>query len=142
MVHRVLTDTQLRSLGAREKTYTTTGIDGLAIRVLTSGARTWQFRYRLGGKNHRISFGIYPEVTLREARELCNDDCVLVIRGECPRVVRQVQAHHCYRVSGFTLSHSCNWPVEVGALTFQRGQCQQGLSEAACRVPLTSKVLS
>lgn len=88
-----LTDTQLRTLKAREKTYTINDMDGLSIRVLTSGTRTWQFRYRLGGKSQRISFGIYPEVTLRDARDLRDRARSLVAKGECPRSVRQSSAH-------------------------------------------------
>lgn len=88
-----LTDTQLRTLKAREKAYTLNDMDGLSILVLTSGSRTWQFRYRLGGKSHRISFGIYPEVTLRDARDLRDRARSLVAKGECPRSVRQSSAY-------------------------------------------------
>lgn len=89
MVQMPLTDTQLRTLKARDKTYTITDMDGLAIRVLTSGARTWQFRYQLDGKGHQISFGIYPEVTLREAREMRDRARALLAKGECPRLARR-----------------------------------------------------
>lgn len=88
-----LTDTQLRTLKAREKTYTINDMDGLSIRVLTSGTRTWQFRYRLGGKSQRISFGIYPEISLRDARDLRDRARAKVAKGECPRVVRENTAH-------------------------------------------------
>lgn len=88
-----LTDTQLRTLKAREKTYTINDMDGLSIRVLTSGTRTWQFRYRLGGKSHRISFGIYPEITLREARDLRDRARAKVAKGECPRSVRESEGY-------------------------------------------------
>ena len=92
MVHMPLTDTQLRTLKAREKTYTINDMDGLSIRVLTSGSRTWQFRYRLGGKSQRISFGIYPDITLREARDLRDRARSLVAKGACPRSVRESSA--------------------------------------------------
>lgn len=88
-----LTDTQLRTLKAREKTYTINDMDGLSIRVLMSGTRTWQFRYRLGGKSHRISFGIYPEITLREARDLRDRARAKVAKGECPRSVRESEGY-------------------------------------------------
>lgn len=84
-----LTDTQLRTLKAREKIYTINDMDGLAVRVLTSGTRTWQFRYQLDGKGHQFSFGIYPEITLREARDMRDRARSLLARGECPRSVRK-----------------------------------------------------
>lgn len=89
MVQMPLTDTQLRTLKAREKIYTINDMDGLAVRVLTSGTRTWQFRYQLDGKGHQFSFGVYPEITLREARDMRDRARVLLARGECPRSVRK-----------------------------------------------------
>lgn len=89
MVQMPLTDTQLRTLKAREKIYTVTDMDGLAVRVLTSGTRTWQFRYQLDGKGHQFSFGVYPEITLREARDMRDRARALLARGECPRSVRK-----------------------------------------------------
>lgn len=83
-----LTDTQLRKLKPSDKEYVINDFDGLSIRVLPSGTRSWQFRYRLGGKSHRIGFGVYPEITLREARDLRDQARELVAKGECPRVVR------------------------------------------------------
>lgn len=91
MVHMPLTDTQLRKLKPSDKEYVINDFDGLAIRVLPSGTRSWQFRYRLGGKSHRIGLGVYPEITLRDARELRDRARELVARGECPKGARYGQ---------------------------------------------------
>jgi len=47
------------------------GIFGLGCpqSVSPSGARGWRFKYRIGGKEKRISLGVYPDVGLKEARD-------------------------------------------------------------------------
>jgi integrase len=45
------------------------GVDGLAIQVLQSGARTWILRVMVGGKRRDMGLGGYPAVTLAGARE-------------------------------------------------------------------------
>lgn len=43
------------------KRYELTFADGLSIRVSTKGLFTWQYRYRLNGRQHRVDLGHYPE---------------------------------------------------------------------------------
>jgi integrase len=41
---------------------------GLYLFVSTTGFKTWRMKYRYGGKEKRLNFGPYPEVTLIQAR--------------------------------------------------------------------------
>lgn len=63
-----LTDTAVRQAKPREKAYTVADGDGLALFVHPRSGKYWHFRYRVGGKAHRVSLGTYPEVSLRDAR--------------------------------------------------------------------------
>ena len=68
-----LTDIQVKNAKAKpkgnEKTYTMADGDGMYLEVSASGTRTWRMAYRQpNGKNTRLTFGQYPEVTLAEAR--------------------------------------------------------------------------
>jgi integrase len=45
------------------------GVAGLALQVMPSGARSWIFRARVGGKRRDIGLGGFPTVTLSGARE-------------------------------------------------------------------------
>ena len=50
---------------------------GLSIRVSTTGGISWTYTYRItggGAKLHRVTLGRYPDVTLKQAREL-RDKC-------------------------------------------------------------------
>ena len=42
---------------------------GLYLEVPPTGHGRWRFKYRIDVKEKRASFGLYPEVSLREARE-------------------------------------------------------------------------
>ena len=42
---------------------------GLYVEVAPSGGRWWRLKYRFGGKEKRISLGVYPDVGLTEARQ-------------------------------------------------------------------------
>lgn len=41
---------------------------GLYLEVAPNGSRYWRMKYRHAGKERRIAFGVYPEVSLSEAR--------------------------------------------------------------------------
>src|SRR6516164_3564854 len=40
----------------------------LYIRVRDSGSKTWTFYYRFQGEMHDLGLGVYPEVSIKEAR--------------------------------------------------------------------------
>ncbi len=42
---------------------------GLYLYVTPHGTKSWRFDYRLGGKRFMMTFGVFPEVTLDEARK-------------------------------------------------------------------------
>lgn len=64
-----LTDTQARKAAAGEKDYKLADSLGLYLFVTTKGHRSWRMKYRFAGKEKRLVFGAYPEVSLAAARE-------------------------------------------------------------------------
>ena len=42
---------------------------GMYLEVSPSGRKWWRLKYRFAGKEKRLSLGVYPEVSLKEARE-------------------------------------------------------------------------
>ncbi len=51
------------------------------------GSKLWYFRYRFGGKENRLTFGPYPQVTLAKAREKRNAARKLLVSGICPSLM-------------------------------------------------------
>jgi len=64
-----LTDVQARKAKPAEKDYKLADAGGLYLFVTRAGFKSWRMKYRFGGKEKRLTFGPYPEVTLVEARE-------------------------------------------------------------------------
>lgn len=60
-----LTDAKLRSLTTPGKHFDG---GGLYLEITTAGGRYWRLKYRVGGKEKRLAFGVYPEVSLKAAR--------------------------------------------------------------------------
>ncbi|WP_142591464.1 tyrosine-type recombinase/integrase [Serratia marcescens] len=65
----LLTDVQIRRAKAQDKPYTLNDGSGLSLLIDTNGGKGWRFRYRFAGKAKMISFGVYGEVSLAEARK-------------------------------------------------------------------------
>lgn len=60
---------------------------GLYLEIAPSGGRWWRLKYRHGGKEKRLSLGVYPAVSLAEARERRDDARRLLVgmRSRTPR---------------------------------------------------------
>lgn len=61
-----LSDTALRNAKPTEKPFKLYDERGLYLIVNPNGGKWWRLKYRLDGKEKRISLGIYPEVTLND----------------------------------------------------------------------------
>jgi integrase len=79
-----LTDKVLRSAKAKDRTYKLADGDGLSLEVWPNGGRYWRFRYRFGGKENKLGLGVYPEVTLKEARDRLTEARALLRDGVDP----------------------------------------------------------
>lgn len=64
-----LTDTACRNAKPLEKQYKLGDTGGLYLLVKTNGSRLWQMKYRFAHKEKTLSLGVYPDVTLAEARD-------------------------------------------------------------------------
>jgi len=84
-----LTDTAVRQAKPAEKDFTLTDGSGLSLFIATNGTKSWHFRFSWHGKQPRMSLGTYPEITLKEARELRDQARALVAKGVDPRSQRR-----------------------------------------------------
>lgn len=66
----MLTDTLIKSLKPKDKSYSKSDANGLYIEVSSKGSKYWRQSYRYNGKQKRLAHGVYPRVSLAKAREL------------------------------------------------------------------------
>jgi hypothetical protein len=87
-----LTDAAIRNakpgitpLGAKtSRPYKLGDAGGLYLEVTPSGGKWWRLKYRFGGKEKRLSLGVYPDVTLAKARERRDEARRLLVDGVDP----------------------------------------------------------
>jgi integrase len=59
-------------------------IGGFGVRVMPSGAKTYQAQYRKGGRTRRVSLGRHGNITAEEARLLAREVMGQVAKGQNP----------------------------------------------------------
>jgi integrase len=64
----MLTELALKAAKPKEKIYKLADGRGLYIEINPTGSMYWRMKYRYAGKEKRISLGVYPEVSLKNAR--------------------------------------------------------------------------
>ncbi|BAZ92606.1 phage integrase [Thiohalobacter thiocyanaticus] len=88
-----LTDTKLRNLKPKQKPHSFSDGGGLFIEVMPSGKRIWRLRYRLKGRQEKVTLGEYPYFSLGDARKWREECRALVAKGESPmRANREAKA--------------------------------------------------
>jgi len=64
-----LSDKQCKSTEPREKPYKLSDGMGMYLEIMPNGSKYWRMKYRFNDKEKRLAIGVYPETTLKEARE-------------------------------------------------------------------------
>jgi integrase len=64
-----LTDPKIRQAKAKERAYKLFDGAGMYLQVTPTGNKYWRLKYRFGGKEKTLALGVYPDVTLANARK-------------------------------------------------------------------------
>ena len=86
-----LTDTAIRNAKARAKPFRLADARGLYLEMAPAGGKWWRLKYRFGGKEKRLSLGVYPDVSLGMARERRDSARKLLADGVDPSANRKAQ---------------------------------------------------
>lgn len=87
----MLNDTQCRQARATEKAIKLADDKGLYLLVALSGAKYWRMDYRFGGKRKTLALGVYPEVSLKVARQKLDEARRLLDAGVDPSEARRTE---------------------------------------------------
>ncbi|WOJ16720.1 tyrosine-type recombinase/integrase [Citrobacter koseri] len=95
---------QVDAAKPREKAYKLADGAGLYLEVVPSGSRYWRMKYRFNGKEKRMAFGVYPAVSLAQARALRDEAKKKLAEGIDPsfakkeeKLVRDVQLNNTFQ---------------------------------------------
>ncbi|MCL2473390.1 MAG: integrase arm-type DNA-binding domain-containing protein [Alphaproteobacteria bacterium] len=84
-----LTDKSCKAAKTKKKSYKLADGGGLYLEVMPNGSKYWRMKYRYLGKEKRLAFGVYPLISLLEAREKRDKAKKLLINGTDPQEFRQ-----------------------------------------------------
>jgi len=86
-----LTDTIIRNAKPADKPRRMFDGGGLYLEISPKGGKWWRLKYRYHGKEKRISLGVYPDVSLKKARERREAARKLLADGVNPSDNRKAQ---------------------------------------------------
>ena len=64
-----LTELSIKQAKPKEKQYKLTDGEGMYLRVYPNGSKYWQLQYWFDGKQKILSIGVWPNISLKDARE-------------------------------------------------------------------------
>lgn len=124
-----LTNTAIRNAKSGKKTCKLYDERGLYLEVSPNGGKWWRLKYRFGGKEKRLSLGVYPDVTLKMARERRDNARKLLADNIDPSENRKARkaARAEWEENSFEViarewyaKHSANWTADHGDRIIRR----------------------
>ena len=86
-----LTELQIKNVRPQPgKTVRVFDARGLYLEISETGRKWWRLKYRYAGKEKRLSLGVYPETSLKDARARCDEARKLLSDGVDPSQQRKV----------------------------------------------------
>lgn len=87
----MLTERAIRNFKPQSKTKRLFDSGGLYLEVSPTGNKWWRLKYRFNGKEKRLALGVFPRVTLKEARAGREDARRMLDKGNDPGQARRVE---------------------------------------------------
>lgn len=88
-----LTNTAVKNASATGKQRKLSDGKGLFLLVTAAGKKYWRLKYRFNGKEKLLALGVYPELSLKEAREGTEQARKLLANGIDPSEYKQQTKH-------------------------------------------------
>lgn len=87
-----LTEKQIKTIQPEEKIRRYTDSRGLYLEVSPKGGKWWRLKYQFDGKEKRISLGVYPAISLKDARGAAYAAKELLRKGIDPSAAKRTPA--------------------------------------------------
>jgi integrase len=122
-----LTNTKIRNAKPGDKTIKLYDERGLYMELSPNGGKWWRLKYRYNGKEKRLSLGVYPDISLKDARDRRDDARKLLANGTDPSANRKAQKEakgggNCFEAVAreWYAKHSANWTADHGNRIIRR----------------------
>jgi integrase len=102
---KALTDSAVKTAKPREKDYKLGDSGGLFLLVKANGGKYWRMKYRLNGKEQMLAIGVYPDVSLAQARTARDKAKAGLHEGINPTLAKQEQKRLAARNTEASFEH-------------------------------------
>ena len=89
-----LTAIQIKEAKASQKDYKLSDAEGMYLLVKSNGNKYWRLDYRFAGKRKTYAMGVYPQVSLKQARESRFKAKMLLSEGKDPSQIKRESKRH------------------------------------------------
>lgn len=86
-----LTVLQVEKAKPKEKDYKLSDERGMYLLVTKAGGKYWRLKYRIDGKEKMLSIGTYPDLSLKDAREMRDEARNQLAKGIDPSAAKQAK---------------------------------------------------
>ncbi len=125
-----LTDLDVKNATPKEKLHKLADGHGLNLWVFPNASKYWRLKYRHAGKEKTLALGVYPEISLKEARKLAGEARKQLAVGIDPSAARQAakrververinpfatiaREYHATKSPEWTAGHAKQWLVNM-----------------------------
>src|SRR5690554_3803318 len=85
----MLTDSKVKSVKPKEKPFRLSDGGGMYLEVMPNGSKYWRMKYRFANKEKRLAIGVYPKVSLVQARKKREEAKELLANHIDPSIAKQ-----------------------------------------------------
>jgi Arm DNA-binding domain len=86
-----LSATAVQQAKPKEKPYRLADEKGLFAHIMPNGSKYWRLKYRFAGKQKLLALGVYPDISLKEARHKRDEARKLLANDIDPGEVKKVK---------------------------------------------------
>ena len=79
---------------------------GMYLQITSAGGKQWRLKYRFDGKEKVLALGVYPEVTLKEARSKREEAKEKLRNKQDPSLIRRLEKLTQYTSEGLTFKEA------------------------------------
>jgi integrase len=84
-----LSDTEIRKARPTDKRQRLSDGGGMYLEISTTGGKLWRLKFRFDGKEKLLALGVYPDVSLKDARKRRDEARQLLADGIDPTAMRK-----------------------------------------------------
>lgn len=88
-----LSDAAVRNAKPKTKPYKLADGEGLFLLVMANGSKYWRLKYFFGGKERTLALGVYPDISLADARDRRAQAKKLIATGTDPSEAKKHAKH-------------------------------------------------